>query len=435
MSESPTVVTAGRRVFPAAAGARVARLYEEHARALFGLCRMLLRDPDEAEDAAQSAFLAAHGALIRGTTPRDEAAWLFAIARNECRGRIRQRMAAPLTSGDDELADVPAPDSDPAQQTVDPVVRNALAALPDRQREAVVLHDVLGLRAREVGGVLGLSLPAVEALLFRARRQLRVRLEPIAGALTVPLGLRDALVQAIPGFADGSGGAGAAATGAAGLGLLAKLASAPAVAKVAAAGVAVTAAGTVAVARERPPTAPATVVSARSAPAAPASSAMSSDNRSGSAASHVERSGRPETGGGGSARDDDGRPGSGNEVVSVRSEEGDASTTRAAETERSGPSTRDAAADDDGASAGSDGAASPAAAGGGGPGDAATSEPTEPEDVSGSPGSGSDLEASGDGNSGPGSGDERRDDDEQSGKSSDSSGGGGDKPEDASDGG
>ena len=248
MSHAPTHHDAGGLTSPEAAGARVARLYGEHGRAVYGLSRMLLRDPNDAEDAAQSAFLAAHHALVRGGAPRDEAAWLFAIARNECRARIRTRMSQPLNAGDEGLAGLIAPDGDPASQVPDSVVRNALAALPERQREAVVLHDVLGLRAREVGNLLGLSLPAVEALLFRARRQLRLRLRPLAGVLTLPLGLRDVLAQSIPGFADGSASAGAAATGAAGVGLLAKLVSAPAVAKVAAATLAVTAAGTVAVA-------------------------------------------------------------------------------------------------------------------------------------------------------------------------------------------
>jgi RNA polymerase sigma-70 factor (ECF subfamily) len=235
---------------------------------------MLLRGADEAEDAVQSTFLAAHGALLRGGVPRDEAAWLFAIARNECRGRIRARMQTPLAHGAEALASVPAPDGDPANRLVDPVVRNALAALPQRQREAVVLHDVLGLRAREVCRVLGVTLPAAEALLFRARRQLRVRLQPVAGALTLPVGIRDALAQAIPGFADAPAAAGTAVTGAAGIGLFAKLAATPAAAKVAAATVAVTAAGTVA-ASERghdPSPAPRTsVVAEQAGPTAPAS--------------------------------------------------------------------------------------------------------------------------------------------------------------------
>lgn len=206
-----------------AAGTRVARIYERHARAVYGLCRLLLRDPHDAEDAAQAAFLAAHGALLRGNTPRDEGAWITAIARNECRSRIRDRMRAPTLAGDDALAQVVDPGRGPDETITDPGIGRALGALPERQREAVVLHDLFGLRAREVGTALGLSLPAVEALLFRARRQLRTRLQPVAGAVTIPLGLPDALARLIPGFTSASAGAGSAA----GAGLLAKLVSVP----------------------------------------------------------------------------------------------------------------------------------------------------------------------------------------------------------------
>ncbi len=252
MSEALTSLEPGR-LEPEAAGARVAAMYERHARSVYGLCRLLLRDSHEAEDAAQATFLAAHKAIVRGGEPREPGAWLAAIARNECRGRIRDRMREPVPAGEEALDGLEAPGADPSERMADPAVAKALASLSDRQREAVVLHDAFGLRAREVGAALDLSLPAVEALLFRARRQLRMRLQPVSGALAIPVGLRDVLAQLIPGFADTGAGTGAAAVGAAGAGLFAKLAGAPAAAKVAAATVAVTAAGSAAVvSTERP---------------------------------------------------------------------------------------------------------------------------------------------------------------------------------------
>ena len=47
-----------------------------------GLCRLLLREYAEAEDAAQQTFLSAYGALLRGSEPRHPAAWLATIARS-----------------------------------------------------------------------------------------------------------------------------------------------------------------------------------------------------------------------------------------------------------------------------------------------------------------------------------------------------------------
>ena len=51
---------------PQAAGALTAALYVEHGRMVLGLCRLLLRDPFDAEDAAQQAFVNAHQALLHG---------------------------------------------------------------------------------------------------------------------------------------------------------------------------------------------------------------------------------------------------------------------------------------------------------------------------------------------------------------------------------
>jgi RNA polymerase sigma factor (sigma-70 family) len=221
-----------------AVGARSRSLFERHGRMVLGLCRVLLRDSVEAEDAAQQTFVSAHRALLDGTAVRNDAAWLAAIARNECRTRIVARMREPLALSYDELVDAAgtAPEQEPAQLSDD--LRRALAELPERQRQAVVLRDLYGLRYREVGAALGVSRPAVESLLFRARSRLRVRLRPVAGALVLPIALRESLAQALPGFAA-AGSGGAAVVGAAGAsGVIAKLGSAPIAAKLAAGAVA-----------------------------------------------------------------------------------------------------------------------------------------------------------------------------------------------------
>ena len=79
-----------------AAAAWSERLYAAHYRMVFGLCRALLRNTPEAEDAAQQVFLSAHRSLLNGAEPREPAAWLATIARNECWARIRGRMREPL---------------------------------------------------------------------------------------------------------------------------------------------------------------------------------------------------------------------------------------------------------------------------------------------------------------------------------------------------
>lgn len=231
-----------------AAGERVGELFREHGRVVYGLCRMLLRDPVEADDATQATFVSAFKALLGGGAVRDPAAWLAAIARNECRARAHARMREPLPLHDDDLAHGHGPHEEVNRRLAVEEIREAISELPDKQREAVVLRDLYGLRYDEVGAALGLSRASVEALLFRARRRLRVSLKPLAsGALVVPVAVREGIAQALPGFGASAVGTGALAGGvtasAAGGGLLAKIVAAPVAAKLAAAAVAVGAAG------------------------------------------------------------------------------------------------------------------------------------------------------------------------------------------------
>jgi RNA polymerase sigma-70 factor (ECF subfamily) len=234
------------------AASRIAALFERHGRMVYGICRAMLRDVHEAEDASQQVFLSAHRALRAGARVREAGAWLATIARNECRGRIAAGMRTPLSCAEEDLEAIPAPGDEVERRVHAEALRSALAELPERQREAVVLRYLYGLRYGEVATALGLSRPATEALLFRARRAMRVRLRPVVGAaLVVPLALREELAAAIPGFTTGAG-ASAAAAGAAG-GLLAKLTAGSVGAKVAATAVAVSTVGTVgAVESDRP---------------------------------------------------------------------------------------------------------------------------------------------------------------------------------------
>lgn len=214
------------RPSPGAAGARLAELYEAHARMVYGICRMLLRDADEAEDATQQVFLSAYGSLLTGTRVRDPAAWLGTIARNDCRRRAKRRLRERYTAGDEVTLVSPAADDAAIGRENAAALYAQLAVLPDKQREAVVLRDLFGLRYDEVAKALGTSRPAVEALLFRGRRRLKGRLRPdlVAGVLVVPVALRDSIAYAVPGFAA-TGASEGALVAAAGIPLALKLAA------------------------------------------------------------------------------------------------------------------------------------------------------------------------------------------------------------------
>ena len=245
-SGAETVRAAGRP--DGAAGACLSELFAHHGVAVLGLCRLLLRHPQEAEDAVQATFLSAYRSLLRGTEPRHPAAWLAAIARNECLGRIHRRMREPLTEPEPEST-LPDPVAAAAGRADLAELWHAIGELPRQQREALLLREFSGLSYGELATSLAVSEPAVESLLFRARRSLRTRLRPVYGSATAvaPLGvIRDALARAVGGMPDPST-----------TGLLAKVASVPVVAKLAASTAAiVVAGGTVAAVEHRDAAAP-----------------------------------------------------------------------------------------------------------------------------------------------------------------------------------
>jgi RNA polymerase sigma-70 factor (ECF subfamily) len=182
----------------------VGRLFAEHSRMVLGLCRLLLRNPNDAEDATQQVFLSAHRAVLGGSPPRDAAPWLAAIARNECRARIRARMREPLA-----LPELPSDLPDPLASAIRALdldaVWGAISSLPRRQRRVLVLRELGGLSYNELARALDVSDSSVESLLFRARRHVRSLLAG-ANAAAVPVALRDELMRLIPGFDPGSAG-------------------------------------------------------------------------------------------------------------------------------------------------------------------------------------------------------------------------------------
>ncbi len=168
-----------------AAAARTELLYAQYGRTVSGLCGALLRNRAEAEDAAQQTFLSAHRALRNGTDPREPAAWLATIARNECWGRIRSRMREPLASDEiDAVSTAPDPLAEAIRRADLAALWAAIEALPLQQRDAILLREFGGLSYDELAVALAVSGAAVESLLFRARQKLRAQLRTAYASLT-----------------------------------------------------------------------------------------------------------------------------------------------------------------------------------------------------------------------------------------------------------
>lgn len=149
-------------------------LYRRHRRDVYGFALRAVRDPDEAEDVTQTAFLNAYRALHRGDQPQKPRAWLLTIANNIARRQFRDRAARPQeVELDPELV------SNGAEWNalVAREIQGALRRLRPNRRIAIVLRDIEGLSYAEIAERMDLSEPAVETLLFRARNELQTELE------------------------------------------------------------------------------------------------------------------------------------------------------------------------------------------------------------------------------------------------------------------
>ena len=167
------------------------RLYRRHSADVYRYALALLRDPDDAEDATQTAFMNAYRALVRGEQPKAPKAWLLAIVHNVCRMRRRALARRPREVPLDEQPLAAVEEERPQLD----VVLAALAELPLNQRAALVMREVEGRSYNEIAGVLGVSTSAVEALIFRARRTLRVKREALGAIAVAPVPASLAAVQ------------------------------------------------------------------------------------------------------------------------------------------------------------------------------------------------------------------------------------------------
>lgn len=147
-------------------------LYRRHRGDVYRFVLRDVRNPEDAEDVTQTAFLNAYRALQQGSEPEKPRAWLMTIAQNVSRRRFRARSSRPHeVELDPELAVAPEADGPTAAE-----IREALLRLRPNQRAVIVLREIGGLSYREIAETLGLSVPAVETLLFRSRRALREEL-------------------------------------------------------------------------------------------------------------------------------------------------------------------------------------------------------------------------------------------------------------------
>ena len=162
---------------PAAVRALVARKLPR----LLALGRRLLGDQIEAEDVAQEVFLRTwkQAEAWRPGEARFDT-WMHRVALNLCYDRMRRRREQPTAEPPEQIDPGPPPDRGLHANDTGRQVAAAVAALPERQREAITLCHYQELGNIEAAALMGVSVEALESLLSRARRALRAALAEVA---------------------------------------------------------------------------------------------------------------------------------------------------------------------------------------------------------------------------------------------------------------
>jgi RNA polymerase sigma-70 factor (ECF subfamily) len=174
-------------------------LVRRYRRELHMHCYRMLGSFDEAEDHVQEVFLRAWRSRDRFQGESSPRTWLYRIATNACLDTLRRdaRRAVPAPSSapagpgpsiatmpwvqpypdsllDEMAARQPGPEAlTVSRETISVAFLAAIQLLPPRQRAVLILRDVVSFPAAEVGELLGMSVPAVNSALQRARATLR----------------------------------------------------------------------------------------------------------------------------------------------------------------------------------------------------------------------------------------------------------------------
>jgi RNA polymerase sigma factor (sigma-70 family) len=159
------------RRFGAGDGSAFTQLYSDHHHDVVRYCRSLLRDDEDAQDAAQGAWAAIWDKPDAARRDIPLRPWLFRVAHNESINIIRRRRSH------DTLADLDLPALDDVANDVErrdrlATLRVDLVNLPERQRVALLSRELGGLGHAEIGAALGISAAAAKQTIYEARRAL-----------------------------------------------------------------------------------------------------------------------------------------------------------------------------------------------------------------------------------------------------------------------
>jgi len=152
-------------------------------------CFRFIFNREDAEDLAQEVFIEVYRSLDKFREESKLSTWIYRIAVSKSLDHLRRLKRKKRFSSlkriigvDDPADSIPAPDQDNPADALDSkeryaVLQNALDALPDNQKTAFLLSKYDGYSNQEIADILQTTIPAVESLVHRAKKNLQTRLE------------------------------------------------------------------------------------------------------------------------------------------------------------------------------------------------------------------------------------------------------------------
>ncbi|MER1940237.1 MULTISPECIES: RNA polymerase sigma factor RpoE [unclassified Castellaniella] len=163
----------------------------KYQRKIMRLLSRMIAEPAEIEDVAQEAFIKAYRALPQFRGDSAFYTWLYRIAINTARNWQASRARRPSTvsvleneDGEtfeqiDSLSDHSTPESLMASRQIAQTVNEAIEALPDDLRTAIVLREIEGMSYEDIASTMQCPIGTVRSRIFRAREAIASRLRPV----------------------------------------------------------------------------------------------------------------------------------------------------------------------------------------------------------------------------------------------------------------
>lgn len=167
-------------------------LVRKYQNKIVSLVSRYVNDPSEALDIAQESFIKAWRALPKFRGDSQFYTWIYRIAINTAKNYIASKGRQPSAMGYDIdnpedpqmlglMKDLESPEALTMTDEIRDTVAEAISALPEDLREAVVLRELEGLSYEEIAESMGCPIGTVRSRLFRAREAIDAKLEPLIG--------------------------------------------------------------------------------------------------------------------------------------------------------------------------------------------------------------------------------------------------------------